>query len=849
MKTKSSTVTATAKLATTVAAAGALLLLAFSPSSSIGVVKADDFCKAYDPTYFDSYGYDAGDGGLGDASFDSAMQNIELMAQLEHMKNIADLLSVVPFAGDFFAVSSAALGLYQEGMSIDVALALKDYVDAVDVNNKISDIQTDWGISAGIVSSALDGSSVDDFDLGADECIKFFGPSYGGDSWTGSLSYDENDYQVFNATERLVYAPAMCNACISLHAWRYWKNGLSYEALAEDVGKTAANATKVSMEGALDDLKYTLGRCFLDVAPMAMDATWDGFADNFIGDMQTKGVGFTTRYYAKLKYDDGMRFFEYDEGYFDYTSFEENPIPGYYDNCARDMKKNVADFFMQYYRDNVLNFQRGWGLMAAAVSPNGLVLKDSPTLSTDKEYVIMSEAYGAFVSVGGSYDDQNYKTGSEGATESSTGAFVRNDPSLKVTIRPIDPDSSLSDIVAIQDVTTGRYLGLSGDGAYWFDDPYDTPDVFGWLQLIHVDEENDPTAFYIHNPTLKTGTYMTTGTSFVPIYSRAAVDTQATNTPDDFAVFRFFQAPDNTLEIHDYTSMKECQTSDECSEEQICDPNLFYCRTSPALDIGEQCSSDDECASGVCQTMTNTVDRCADNSSEGSLLTVCDATTSCNSDLFCSKVNTDVWGLCKYQYGDRCLSDEQCHSGICNSLSVGYSKCDEVESGEFTAFCTADADCSSSYVCNTDGKCDYDGDWVYVLSTTSSYFNFHESNAAKCGGHLASVSDADDDGIIEDLLLRSYLRDGVRTAWIGLEAFQGSWSWTDGSDSTYRNWQENYPRTSSKANTWTVAYLYGGTSVVWQSRTGNYNYGVYRLPSNYASLEACDITITDSFEF
>lgn len=554
------------------------------------------FCKAYNENYFANYDT----APEYDSTFDTTRQ-VELMATVSRMENVASLISVFPYVGDFAEVAAAALGLYEDSISSDVVKLLKTYVDKVNKENKIEDIQTDWAISAGVVSGALLGNDVASYNLGAAECEKFFGPSTGGTIWDGSLSYGGNDYSEFGSTERLAYAPAMCNACSTIHAWRYWKYGEDYDELSE-VGRATAAASKESRDGALEDLRYTLGRCYFDVLPMTWNATW-GEHVNAVGAYQEKWikVNFVHRSYGTLAYD-GARFYEYD--YCDFcagdTGDSDDPGEDYYKNCAADMKKNVADFWMKWYRGHIFGFQRGWGKLLAAASPNGLVLRSAPKVNDGRSYVIMNEAYGAFLSLGGALQDADYTTSTY--YERSQGAFVKNDNSLSVVIVPFSIESEGFEGFAIQDTETGYFLGVEPSGqVQWHDNldyDLDQLDPWNWLTLEQADPDNDPTAFYIKAPEIGGGTYLTAGNSFLPVYSEA-VDVQGTNSPDDFAVWRIFQAPD--FEANNYASFFECSLTDECESGEICDPVLFYCRDDPAKERGEQCESDDECASGFCQ--------------------------------------------------------------------------------------------------------------------------------------------------------------------------------------------------------------------------------------------------------
>lgn len=238
--------------------------------------------------------------------------------------------------------------------------------------------------------------------------------------------------------------------------------------------------------------------------------------------------------------------------------------------------------------------------------------------------------------------------------------------------------------------------------------------------------------------------------------------------------------------------------------------------------------------------MIITVDRCG-SAESGGPLAVCDGASGCDAGLTCSMENTNVWGLCKLNYDERCVRDEQCSSGICNSY---VNKCDILEPEEFGALCSSDEHCGDSYSCGNEGTCVYDGDYVLVLNKISATGVMHQNYAAACGGYLASVSDAAEDATIEDILLRN----GAYSAFIGLEAPRGEgWSWMDGSDSSYRNWQSSYwGQASDSKSLFVRAYLFGGNTIVWQKQaTSSWYYGVYRLPENYAEYDGC---VTSNFE-
>jgi uncharacterized delta-60 repeat protein len=93
----------------------------------------------------------------------------------------------------------------------------------------------------------------------------------------------------------------------------------------------------------------------------------------------------------------------------------------------------------------------------------------------------------------------------------------------------------------------------------------------------------------------------------------------------------------------------------------------------------------------------------------------------------------------------------------------------------------------------------------YQLTTVATTWDNAEAEAVAHGGHLASINSAEEN----QWLLNTF---GGNRSWIGFNDIQqeGTWRWTDGSSSTYKNWSPGEPNNSKGLED--VAELYGITA-------------------------------------
>jgi hypothetical protein len=104
---------------------------------------------------------------------------------------------------------------------------------------------------------------------------------------------------------------------------------------------------------------------------------------------------------------------------------------------------------------------------------------------------------------------------------------------------------------------------------------------------------------------------------------------------------------------------------------------------------------------------------------------------------------------------------------------------------------------------------------------TSTDWRGSQDNCESLGGNLVRIGDAEDNAFVIDL----YSATGAGSVWFhaGLtdEAEEGSWTWLDGVESTYRNWDSGQPDNESEDCLEVVASGWGNTTCDDTSYTGH----------------------------
>ncbi len=183
---------------------------------------------------------------------------------------------------------------------------------------------------------------------------------------------------------------------------------------------------------------------------------------------------------------------------------------------------------------------------------------------------------------------------------------------------------------------------------------------------------------------------------------------------------------------------------------EVCDDgngtNNDGCDTSCRLSNGQTCTMDDQCSSGVCDTMGSGKCEPANTCGNGKL--------DIANNEFCDDGNTTggdgCEADCKLPDGSTCTGDNQCHSGVCDPTSntcepgnlcgngklEGSEVCDD---GNTTANDGCDADCklSDGTTCTGDNQC-HSG----VCDPTSNTCE----PANQCGNGKLEGSEVCDDG-------------------------------------------------------------------------------------------------------
>ena len=130
----------------------------------------------------------------------------------------------------------------------------------------------------------------------------------------------------------------------------------------------------------------------------------------------------------------------------------------------------------------------------------------------------------------------------------------------------------------------------------------------------------------------------------------------------------------------------ECAENTDCGTSQECDRDAGepYATCKGTLELGVQCSGDDACASGFCNTTNGTPGICSE----------CNADGDCFGDGTCTDDTGDSgYFICTGGLGDDCDDDSDCNApNVCyDSVNPLQTNCSE---------CSEDSDCGG-------GTCDY----------------------------------------------------------------------------------------------------------------------------------------------
>lgn len=116
----------------------------------------------------------------------------------------------------------------------------------------------------------------------------------------------------------------------------------------------------------------------------------------------------------------------------------------------------------------------------------------------------------------------------------------------------------------------------------------------------------------------------------------------------------------------------ECATDGECAVGERCETSTRTCEPAPAGALGDDCATNDDCASGMCAT---------DSESGDSFCTVpCAGTDECPSGFECASVD-GVASACRPTrggLGDACEGPGDCLGGLCAQSGGGDSYCTRV---------------------------------------------------------------------------------------------------------------------------------------------------------------------------
>lgn len=122
-----------------------------------------------------------------------------------------------------------------------------------------------------------------------------------------------------------------------------------------------------------------------------------------------------------------------------------------------------------------------------------------------------------------------------------------------------------------------------------------------------------------------------------------------------------------------------CEFDSDCGQEQVCviASAAGYADCSGTLDLGDSCTSDEQCISGECR---------------GEVCSECTNDSDCSDGGFCVDSIDDVgYFVCEGELGDYCEANDDCGTDYC---FINRNVCSE---------CSVNADCGVSQ------ECDYDG--------------------------------------------------------------------------------------------------------------------------------------------
>ena len=267
-----------------------------------------------------------------------------------------------------------------------------------------------------------------------------------------------------------------------------------------------------------------------------------------------------------------------------------------------------------------------------------------------------------------------------------------------------------------------------------------------------------------------------------------------------------------------------CDDGNACTENDVC--TLGACKAGPAVD----CNDDIICTTDTCHIIEGCVHTHNDNPcDDGDICTVGDSCTdglcepgpalecddskectddSCNPDAGCVHVSNDE--LC--DDNNVCTEGDTCVDGGCvpgpakdcdDANDCTTDTCDNVDGCQYSDLaddspCTDDGDPCSTDVCKA-GVCTHDGSgWSGYDGSCYRYFSTKrnwldaQDHCNSQGAHLVSVKDAAENSFAHSLI------EGDNAPWTGLRdaASEGTWVWSDGTPTTWTNWNSGEPNNS-----------------------------------------------------
>ncbi|CAD6193466.1 unnamed protein product [Caenorhabditis auriculariae] len=109
--------------------------------------------------------------------------------------------------------------------------------------------------------------------------------------------------------------------------------------------------------------------------------------------------------------------------------------------------------------------------------------------------------------------------------------------------------------------------------------------------------------------------------------------------------------------------------------------------------------------------------------------------------------------------------------------------------------------------CNTGGIYNEQFNRCYQYFTAPAEFEFADEQCSNLGGHLASVTNGQENALINANAAQAFQKSNYTDFWIGANdlATPGQWQWTDGSNFAYSNWGPSQPQDGSDCATQQVS--------------------------------------------